>query len=120
MIDLKPDGNQTRASHHCNFVAPDMETTFRAGGANVTHLSSLLGDMAVALIFNFCFFYQKSAANFAGIDSLVVQIRCLPFPELELSPGPLQNELCVGMSMYFFFPPVTPFNKGWYQVSQKN
>lgn len=86
---------EATASRHCNFAAPDTGATFRAGDANVTHLSSLLKDMAVAFIFNFCFLHQKSAGNFAGIDFLVIQIR-------YLSQGPLLKELCVRMSMYFF------------------
>lgn len=96
---------EATASRHCNFAAPDTGTTFRAGGANVIHLVSLFEDMAVALIFNLCFLHQKSAGNSAGIVSLVTQMRCLPCPELEQSPGPLQNDLCVGMSIYF--PPHT-------------
>lgn len=115
MLDLKPDSNQTTASHHCNFAAPDMGTTFRAGGANVTHLSSLSEDMAVAL----CFLHQKSAGNFAGIDSGDADKTSALSRAWTVPRAPAEPVLC-GNVHVFFFPKETPFNKGWYQVSQEN
>lgn len=111
MIDLKPDGNQTRASHHCNFPAPDMETTFRAGGANVTHLSSLLGDMAVALIFNFCFFLSKVSCKFCwywlsgDADKMPAFSRAWTVPRSST-----ERALCGNVHVFFF--PSDTFQQG--------
>lgn len=51
------------------------------------HTCLTLGRHGSALIINSCFLHHKSDGNFAGIDSLVIQMNHLPCPELELPPA---------------------------------
>ena len=69
MLDLKPNGDQTTASYHCNSAAPDMGIVFRADGRNQAEMSLHtcptppgLEVMAAALVLNFCFFGKSQLA----------------------------------------------------------
>lgn len=125
ILDLKPNADQTTASHHCNSAAP--ETGPSSERMVETKEKCPLEEMAVALGLNFCFFVRSKLSVLLVLALWWCREPTFAFCRAQAVPG-CSTEPVSWRNVHVFFPQSDHFQQwllpacsekvsGWLKIS---